>query len=123
MCAFHEISAGPPESDFEDGPTPCGGVVLPYGYQRDRVLLGTFHLFALSRRLVEAPEFLQSSAASFARGKDVAKGSASLVGAFALLIVVTSAAGVELRVAGGLIEIEFVRSASVAWESVARTMG
>ena len=42
-----------------------------------------------------------------------------LLGAFALLIVGTSASGAELRVAGGLIEIEFVRSASSAWESVA----
>ena len=43
-----------------------------------------------------------------------------LLGAFGLLIVGTSASGAELRVAGGLIEIEFVRSASVAWESVAQ---
>ncbi len=42
----------------------------------------------------------------------------SLVATFALLSVVTSVSGVELRVAGGLIEIEFVKSASVAWETV-----
>ncbi len=43
-----------------------------------------------------------------------------LLGALALLGVATSASGADLRVAGGLIEIEFVRSASPAWESVAR---
>jgi hypothetical protein len=43
----------------------------------------------------------------------------SLVATLALLSVATSTSGAELRVAGGLIEIEFVRSASAAWESVA----
>ena len=63
---------------------------------------------------------LQSSAASFARGKDVAKSSASSARSLRAPHRGTSAAGAELRVAGGLIEIEFVRSASAAWESVAR---
>jgi hypothetical protein len=39
--------------------------------------------------------------------------------AFAFLCAGTSALGGELRVAGGVIEIEFVRPASAAWESVA----
>jgi hypothetical protein len=43
-----------------------------------------------------------------------------LLGAFGLLIIGTSAAGAELQIAGGLIEIEFVGSASAAWENVAR---
>ena len=42
------------------------------------------------------------------------------LGAFGLLVVVTSASGAELRIGGGMLEIEFVRSASAAWESVAR---
>ena len=41
-------------------------------------------------------------------------------GAFSLLCAGTSALGGELRVADGVIEIEFVRSASTGWESVAR---
>jgi hypothetical protein len=43
-----------------------------------------------------------------------------LLGAFALLILGTSVTGTDLQVADGVIEIEFVRSASAAWESVAR---
>jgi hypothetical protein len=43
-----------------------------------------------------------------------------LLPGFALLIVATSASATELRIGGGSIEIEFVRSASAAWESVAR---
>jgi hypothetical protein len=43
-----------------------------------------------------------------------------LLGLFGLLIVGPSAAGAELEVAGGVIEIEFVRSVSTGWESVAR---
>jgi hypothetical protein len=43
-----------------------------------------------------------------------------LLGAIGLLIGGTSAAGAELQVAGGSIDIEFVRSASAAWEGVAR---
>jgi len=44
----------------------------------------------------------------------------SLLGALALLMVAPSASGAQLRIGGGLIEIEFVKSASAAWESVAR---
>jgi hypothetical protein len=43
-----------------------------------------------------------------------------LLGSFALLIMGTSARGAELQVPNGVIEIEFLRSASAAWESVAR---
>jgi hypothetical protein len=42
------------------------------------------------------------------------------LGSFALLFATASASGAELNIAGGSIEIEFVRSASAAWESVAR---
>jgi hypothetical protein len=44
----------------------------------------------------------------------------ALLGALGLLIVGPSAAGAELEVGGGVIEIEFVRSVSAGWESVAR---
>jgi hypothetical protein len=54
------------------------------------------------------------------RAETTSKVLNGLLGAFGLLIVGTSAAGAELQVAGGVIEIEFVRSASAGWESVAR---
>jgi hypothetical protein len=43
-----------------------------------------------------------------------------LLAGLALLIVAASASATELKIAGGSIEIEFIRSASAAWESVAR---
>ena len=83
--------------------------------------LGTFTFCSPRRACSKARALLQRSAGSFARGKNVAKSSAKLLlGAFALLIVAPSASGAQLRIGSGLIEIEFVRSASAAWESVAR---
>ena len=74
-----------------------------------------------------APRFVSKARASCnarpgvsCAGRTSAKVVQSLLGALVLLIVAPSASGAQLRIGGGLIEIELVGSASAAWETVAR---
>ncbi len=116
---LHEISAGPPESDFEA--VRCL-VVVSFCHMVMNVIgfcLG-FSPFCSPRRLVGAWPCCKPPPRVSRAEKTSPKVLQALLGAFALLLVATSAAGTELRIANGLIEIEFVRSASAAWESVAR---
>ena len=81
-------------------------------------------LFRSPRSVLQAWNSCKAPPGRLARGNDVAKSSAmvylepSRSSSWEL-----QPSGAELQVAGGLIEIEFVRSASAAWESVARAMG
>ena len=77
-------------------------------------------LFRSAHAVLKARNFCKAGREGSRAQTRLPKALRWLWGGFALLMVATSASGAELRVAGGSIEIEFVRSASTAWESVAR---